>query len=241
MPVPVLEKTIDILNYLLAHKEPLPLTDIHKSLKISKATAYNILETLAARGIVRKEEHRGGYTLGEGLAVYAHAVTSRSDHLAKIRALMVTAANELKETVKLSTLHDESAYVLDVVIPDEGYPVHSSPGRSFPLYAGGASKIILARLDESAFKSYVKRNIAEIERIFGSRDKFEQVINRVRKDGISIDEGEYETIIGAVAVDVTADEHMPLAVSCVFHRGLKSDTKINVIKACLKHIFQPLK
>ncbi|MEK6793966.1 MAG: IclR family transcriptional regulator C-terminal domain-containing protein [Spirochaetota bacterium] len=237
MPVPVLEKTIQILDHLLEHKEPLALTEIYSTLKLSKATAYNILETLALHGLVQKEEHRGGYSLGKGFIVYANAIEKRSDHIGKIRALMRTAAHELKETMKLSTLHGESAYVLDVVIPENGYPVHSSPGRSFPLYAGGASKVLLARQNEAYFRDYLKRHGADIKRVFGSMMKFESVIDTVRKEHAAVDDGEFESTVGAVAVDVTAEENMPLAVSCVFHRSADIREKVSSVRAVMERVF----
>lgn len=237
MPVPVLEKTIAILDHLLDTREPLALTEIYTSLGISKATAYNILETLAIHGMIQKEEHRGGYSLGKGFIVYANAIEKRSDHMAKLRVLMRTAAHELKETLKLSTLHGESAYVLDVVIPENGYPVHSSPGRSFPLYAGGASKVLLARQSDAFIRSYAKRYSADIKRVFGTQTKFDAVIAQVRTDRTAVDDGEFESTVGAVAVDVTVEESLPLAVSCVFHRSADIREKADAVQAVLKRVF----
>jgi ribose transport system substrate-binding protein len=59
--IPVLTKSLDILELLQSQTEPLVLEEIHKQTKVSKTTVYRILKTLVHRGYVAQTADRGYY------------------------------------------------------------------------------------------------------------------------------------------------------------------------------------
>jgi ribose transport system substrate-binding protein len=49
-PIPVLSKSLDILELLQAEKQPMSLEEVHKKTRISKTTVYRVLKTYVHRG-----------------------------------------------------------------------------------------------------------------------------------------------------------------------------------------------
>ena len=85
--IPILSKSLDVLELLEQHKTPLTLEEIHHRTRISKTTVFRILRTLVHRGYVSRPEDgryrlvsrprkmRFGFGAQSGALPFSNAVT----------------------------------------------------------------------------------------------------------------------------------------------------------------------
>ena len=71
--VPILERTLGLLEFLSRCPEGVPLSGIARTLKIPKNTTYRMLNTLCARGYVSRNEAELTYRLTRKLATLVYA------------------------------------------------------------------------------------------------------------------------------------------------------------------------
>lgn len=66
--IPVLSKSLDVLELLQAENQPMSLEEIHRKTRISKTTVYRVLKTYVHRGYLAQTSdglYRHGYGVEE--------------------------------------------------------------------------------------------------------------------------------------------------------------------------------
>jgi DNA-binding IclR family transcriptional regulator len=142
------DRAVDILEYL-AQNGWSGVTDVGNALGVHKSTAFRVLATLEARGLVEQHADSGKYHLGFGLVHLARAVTVGPDLTRFARPVCQQLATETGETVTLAVLEGEAVVTIDQVIPDSSVVSQSWLGRRTPLHATSHGKVFLANLPQS--------------------------------------------------------------------------------------------
>jgi len=62
---PILKKAVEILRILIREYQPLGVTEIAKTVSISKSTAYGILKSFHEEGLVSKDPQRKNILLAK--------------------------------------------------------------------------------------------------------------------------------------------------------------------------------
>src|SRR5579875_3782122 len=135
-PVPAVARAIRLLQALGDGRPEATLTELARRVGIHKSTAYGILATLAAEGIVERDPATRRYRLGRSLAALARAaggpdirVLARP-HLARLRRLSgeTVAVHEPDGRGSVILASDESPHQLRVGAPP-GHPPPPLCGR----------------------------------------------------------------------------------------------------------------
>lgn len=169
------EKAIAMLEMFSEAGGELRLTDICRRLEMSKSQAFRLLATFQGKGLVRKSETNGGYRLG--LLAYAlwGKAQSQFSALDRYQILMTEIHRRLNEAVYLAVSDDSHLLLLDMI--DTTHPVHaiSLVGKSYPLDASVAGKVILAfgpawRDEDEALSAAALEELETIRRVCGASD-----------------------------------------------------------------------
>ena len=124
------------------------VTELGRALELPKSTAHRLLASLARRGLV-EQDARGRYQPGIALLALGLGVLEREPLVAAARALVERAAEELGETIFLSSARAGRLYVLD---KQEGTGfLRAAPriGAEIPAHATAIGKLYLAYAPES--------------------------------------------------------------------------------------------
>src|SRR5262249_27616096 len=142
--IEVLNRAIAVLSVFSQAKPALSLTEIVQATKLPKTTVFRVLSSLMEHDFCEADPQTGKYSLGFPLVQLADIRGRQSNvHDAAI-PVMREIRNEVNETVILSVRSGDSRVHIDFV---EGlHPMRrmADLGVRAPLYAGAASKVLLA-------------------------------------------------------------------------------------------------
>jgi IclR family transcriptional regulator, acetate operon repressor len=201
----------------------LSLTEIAKTLGVSKSTTLATARTLTAHGILRSIEPGPRYKLGTALIRYGELASEGN------------ALGELCLPV-LRTLSAATGMTARLAVPQDGYPVavervdgpgnvrfHAPLGHREPPHATAAGKSILAWLSrervaeicaETGLTRFTEHTITERDTLFTELDT-------VRRRGYSVDDE--EEVMGVFCVGAPVFDHQGACAGAISVTGIKHD------------------
>lgn len=154
--VPMLEKALDILEYIGASENPVSLPELQRNLGIVQASCYRIAATLVERGWLEKCSGKG-YEIAPGIIPVAEKIRSRFTKYTHLQPFMNRLANHFGFSVKFSIL-DGDEFVNVCSAQCRFAPLSfSEPGFRFPLREiATVSTIFLAEKSLTEHKRILK-------------------------------------------------------------------------------------
>lgn len=198
------DRAISVLE-LLARAGWSGVTDIAAALGVHKSTAWRLVATLEARGLVAQHEDTGKYHLGFGLVHLARAVTVGFDLKRRARPMAERLADQTAETVVVAVLDGDGVVNIDQIIPHSGVVSMSWMGRRTPLHCSANGKALFAFLPEdqrAAFLAAPHEHFTPHTVI--DRDELAAQLADVRRDGYAAALEELEEGLNAVAAPIMA-------------------------------------
>ena len=130
--------------------------EIQKEVGLSRPTLYRLLETLAAKGLVRAHGTPQRFSLDYGLQKLAQNWLSGLDQVAAARPILGRLHDLTKETVSLMVLRDQqSLCVLEFPSPHVLSVVRGT-GPAGHMARGATGKAMLAFMDDKALESALR-------------------------------------------------------------------------------------
>ncbi len=153
----VLTKAASILA-VFSHKKPsLGLKEVSTATGIPKTTAFRVLSSLVEHGLCEFDEITEKYSLGFFLLHLADIRRRQTDVHSVAVLIMREIRNAIGETVVLSVRSGDSRVHIHAVEGLHSMRRTADLGVSAPLYAGAASKVLLAGMDDDEIRSYLTR------------------------------------------------------------------------------------
>lgn len=186
-------KAIDIMNVFSPVEPRLSLGEISRRLQLPKATAHNLIRTLASYGFLEKTDDNR-YALGTALIAMTQAVRVNVELRDRAAPLLRQMADECRETVYLTTLDGDHALYIYAVESSKRLLARTAVGDRVPLHCTSVGKAMLAWLTDDEVEMivtkvglprYTKATITTLEAL-----EAELAATRVR--GYAIDDEEHE-------------------------------------------------
>jgi DNA-binding IclR family transcriptional regulator len=201
------DKALTVLR-LLRDNGPLGVSELGTELGTARSTAHRLLGTLMHHDFVEQDRLTRAYRLGPFFT--QQGVESRAIVLLRAAAMptVESLAAEFDETVQLSVLEGTNIRFIDGASGNRPLKTSVRTGSMLPAYATAGGKALLAELDNNTVAAlYPKKKLPTItgHTVPTQSTLFEQLA-RARRDGYSINDGESEDGIGALAVAVHAPD-----------------------------------
>ena len=195
------DRALSVLGLLARHGE-LGVTEIAKDLAVHKSTAFRLVATLEAHGLVEQVSDRGKFRLGVGVLRLAGATTVRLDLVQESRPVATRLAKAVGETVNVAVLSGLEALYLDQVSGPSVLALHQWAGQRIPLHATSNGKVLLAHapasvLEEVArsLRRYTPQTIVDVGRL-------RRELEDVRRRGWAVAVDELEEGLTAIAAPI---------------------------------------
>jgi DNA-binding IclR family transcriptional regulator len=155
--VQALNRAIDVLMAFSEQSPALTLGEVSARTGLSKPTAFRLLATLRNRGLIRQDPGSGKYELGFSMLALAAVRARQANVRDRAVRVMRNIRDAVNETVVLSVREGDSRVHVDQVEGRHPFRRIASPGERAPLYAGAASKVLLAALSDGEVDDYLRR------------------------------------------------------------------------------------
>jgi IclR family transcriptional regulator, KDG regulon repressor len=192
---------LDVLELLARERRSLALSQIARSLSMSKAGVHRMLATLAARGYV--DRHTGGQ-YGLSIKVWELGCSLPELEIVNIAApIMERVTRETSDSGFLVTLSGFNAVNLHSVAADQAVRVHVDLGARHPANCTGAGLALLAALTDEELERIVPAKLpASSTATITDHDELRRELSQIRSRGYAINLGGWRIDVGGVAVAI---------------------------------------
>ncbi len=193
-------RAVQLLSAFSLRKPAMTLGELAGATGLPKTTAFRILATLVEGGLCERDPATAKYALGMQMLRFAEIRRRQSAIWDLAAPVMRAIRDEVGETVVLSVRRGDLRMQMDSA---EGlHPLRriAEPGLHAPLYAGAASRVLLAGMEDEQIESYLQRTpLAPIQKnTMTHPDKLWAEIRLIRSQGYA--ESSNEVLEGGAAL-----------------------------------------
>ncbi len=225
---PVIKKAFDVLALIIEKNRSLGVTEISKTLSLSKSTVFGILRSLQDMGLIAKSKTTKRYVVGQELYKLSKKVLQGGLLTTVARPHLERLAELVDESVFLCVRESESAKVLETVETSKKLKISSPVGTKMPITSSVLCKSFLSPMKDEEIRvflqdhglpKYTKNSITDI-------DRFMEEIEKTRRLGYSIDLEEYLIGVRALATLVYVNDFPAASVCIIGFTGSMTDDRI---------------
>lgn len=197
--IPILEKTVAVVNALASSPEGASAKSLSLGLNIPPATCYRILRTLGNHNWIRADGD-GQYRIAFGLAALSRAYSGTEQILRRLASPLRALSEATGLSAKITLREGDQAVTAMRVESRHPNAITSKVGSKMHLaQAGAAGTVLLSALAAEEIGAILRTAPPECWSK-GSEALFRKDILRVRKEGISRALGKYHPSIHAISV-----------------------------------------
>ena len=226
------ERAVALLRAVAAASGPeATVTALAETCGLNRATAWRILMTLEAQGMVVGDRETGRFFIGFGIVELAGAVGV--DALVQAaHPILERVCLESGETAALAVVRGEALTYVDEVGP-AAIVSATWRGRAVPLHATSTGKALLAFSDPAAVARMTGRSLERYTSTTTTTMKrLRAELAETRERGFGVCRGEYEASAWGVSAPVLDPAGRPLAVLSIWGpAGRVTDSRFEALGA----------
>jgi IclR family acetate operon transcriptional repressor len=206
------DRALDLLEALASSGHPLGVSDLAGLTGLPEGTAHRLLRALLQRGYVRQTPDRK-YGLGSSvlrLRDAGHRTLATAAGPALTRLMEISG-----ETANLAVLEGDLAVYVAQVPSGRALRMFAEVGRQVHIHCTAVGKVLVADLSTAHVRAMLQRAgmPARTPATITDPEELLATLERVRRQGFAVDDGEEETGVRCLAVPVHDGAQVVAAVS----------------------------
>jgi DNA-binding IclR family transcriptional regulator len=207
VPLNSVRNAMNLLGLFIPEQSQLGVTEIARLLGITKQSALRLLNTLTEGGFIERVPGQARYRLGMRVWEIGRNALRHGRLHERWRPIVEKLVAESGFDVRLVTYAGGDAVIIDGVDARNRMQLAVSVGDRVPLHATANGKLLLAHRPEEEIERTIRNGLARYtEATITSPDRLRSELAMIRNAGFSIDRGEWNGSLQAVAAPVL-DEH----------------------------------
>lgn len=211
--VPILDRTLDVLELLAKEPGGMTLPAMTEALKMPKNSVFRIATTLMLRGYLERDETARIYRASRRLLSLGHSAVGGRALTQTAWPVLRALRDETGETALLGTLAGAQGVVLEQAPSSQPVKVVVEVGHAFPLHTAAPAKAMLAHLEEAALERLLAQMTFEkrTRHTVTSKRRYLEELTAARRDGYALDRGEESETFTCAAAPVFDFHGVPVA------------------------------
>jgi IclR family transcriptional regulator, KDG regulon repressor len=234
---PILKKAVEVIKLIVKENRPLGVTDIARTLSLSKSTTFGILRSLEEEGFLLKDPLSKKFSTGNTLFELSRKIVRANDVSIAARPYLVRLAESVQETVFLGVREDDVVRVVDVIEANKSFKISSQVGTTFAITAGIVGKVLLASIDKREATEFLLKNglRRRTENSIVDVDEYFRELEKTRMQGYALDLEEFLKGMRAIGAPIYSGHVAVAVVWIVGFTASIADEKIPKMVNSLKH------
>ncbi len=212
MQITSVQKALRILK-LFSHKDPeLGVSEISRRLGIAKSTVSRLVQILCQEGLLKKNPETRKYHLSLTVFEIGSIVYQEIDIVQVALPLLKKLLPVVNGVIQLA-IYDNGGIVYLLKLPEHhDQHVINSMGKRVPAHLTAAGKALLAFQSDEEIAQYISKPLERsTEQTITCSDKLWNELIKIRESGYSTSFGEYQEMVGAVAIPIMDEEGKVMA------------------------------
>lgn len=202
-PMRSAERLLGVLKSFNESRSAQTVREIADALALAPSTVRRLLQTLETHGFVRLDPGSGRYSLHFELVRLAALARTGNDLIRESAPVLESLREGSQETAQLLVRDGSEVVLLDARNTTHLFSVSRTPGHRYPAFNGSApGKVLLAWLEPDELDPMLRRARRSGLPKGGDAAAFGRELQKVRRNGYAINDGETTPEVWAVAAPV---------------------------------------
>ena len=197
-----LARAFSILEEIARNRDGIGLAELSKRVTLHNSTTFHLVKTLVALGYVRQMKDNKRYRIGRPLFALAASALDEIEMVSLATPILEELSRETGETAHFSVSLGDAVVVLARTGGQGAFQLTDRAGAVRPAHCTALGKIMLAALTPDRLESFMAR--AELKprtpKTITSAEVLHREIAEVRRSGMAVDDGEFDTELRCVAL-----------------------------------------
>ena len=239
---PAVKKAFQILKHISDSERGLSISDLAKSLGISKGTVHGITSILEEMGAIKRDRSTKRYELGLTLFELGRRAYSHIDLREVARPVMEELMERVQETVFLGTLNGRHVTILDVVEPRQDFKITAPIGTSIAFFTPATGKVFLSMMNEAEALEKIRDEKLPryTDRSITDPDQFLEEVIAAREKGYATDDEEYISGVRAIAAPINGEKGRLAAIWVVGFKASLNENKMKILEEAIKEAVEAI-
>ncbi len=206
-PSPMVERAFQLLELLSDSEEGLTLSELARTLNVSRGSIHGLLKTLEKSEVIEQEGERH-FVLGSRIYHLAQAYIQRSGLRQFALPAMHRLALDTGETVCLGKVEQKGVRIIESLVDEEkqaALHISARRGMRVPLLAVATASCLLAGWPVAQREEFLRIHPLPrfTENSLTDPEKFLERVEETARTGVGFDREEYLDGVNAVAVPIS--------------------------------------